>query len=302
MSYHHFISDHRSQLELTAREGFHSMVQRLGAVEASLDALIGLYQASEEFDPGLFAPFSQTLIQDFPFLKSIHFLSYVDDDDLYEFIAEMQDAGFSQFEMHRLRNPDAPVAWQSSYLVTSFVEPFTPKTARFMGAEWTAPGCLNDIPETLIASGKSEMIKAPKLFGPSPHFLLMHPTYFGRTTPGNSVEREQQVSGFFLIVIDNDELISSAIRRQSDHDHIQFAMSISNSRQVDGPTLVEENGFLIINEQIEIGESKIVLTTSSPLSVSANDRHTMLMVRSLTALLCLVLSICFVSRSRIREN
>lgn len=302
MSYDRFMSSQQSQLEHTAREGFQSLVQHLGAVEASLDALIGLYQASDEMDPGLFTPFSETLLQDFPFLKSIHYLSYLSDDELDEFIVDMQETGFTQFEIHRLRNPDTAVDWQPFYLVTSFVEPFTPTTARFMGAEWSAPGCLNDIPDIAAASGQSEMIKAPRFFGDTTHFLLIKPTYFGRTISDDAIERRQQLSGFFLIVINNDELISSAIRRRGQSNAVNFELSISSKRSANGPTLDENDGIMKIHEQIKIGASQVELTTSSPISLAVEDQQVILVATSITAFLCLLLSVGIISRYRITQQ
>ena len=73
-------------------------------VEASLDALVGLYQASNEMDSALFTPFTQTILQQYPFIDSAQYLSYVSQLEKQEFIDEMREQGFSQFDIH---NPDS---------------------------------------------------------------------------------------------------------------------------------------------------------------------------------------------------
>ena len=67
--------------------------------QASVDALVGLYQASDEMDAALFTPFSEEILQNHRFIDSLQYLTYIAQDEKKLFIEEMHESGFSQFSI-----------------------------------------------------------------------------------------------------------------------------------------------------------------------------------------------------------
>jgi hypothetical protein len=58
-----------------------TIAQRLAVAQASLDALVGLYQASDEMDAALFTPFSEEILQNNRFIDSLQYLTYITRDE-----------------------------------------------------------------------------------------------------------------------------------------------------------------------------------------------------------------------------
>ena len=72
--------------EVQADAALQAMAQRMAVAEASLDALVGLYQASDDMDAALFTPFSEEILQDHPFIDSLQYLTYITRDEKQLFI------------------------------------------------------------------------------------------------------------------------------------------------------------------------------------------------------------------------
>ncbi|MDH3450521.1 MAG: hypothetical protein OEO18_20460, partial [Gammaproteobacteria bacterium] len=89
----------RARYEVQADVALHEIGQRLAIAQASMDALVGLYQASDEMDAALFTPFSEEILQDYRFIDSMQYLSYISRDEKQLFIEEMHESGFSQFSI-----------------------------------------------------------------------------------------------------------------------------------------------------------------------------------------------------------
>ena len=90
----------RERYELRADEASQAMAQRLAVAQASLDALVGLYQASDDMDAALFTPFSEEILRNHLFIDSLQYLSYITRNEKRAFIEEMHESGFSQFSVH----------------------------------------------------------------------------------------------------------------------------------------------------------------------------------------------------------
>src|SRR5210317_1303210 len=128
----------RAHYEVQADAVLQAIGQRLAVAQASMDALVGLYQASDEMDAALFTPFSEEILQDYHFIDSLQYLTYVTHDEKQPFIEEMHESGFSQFSVHSAARENAWPVDPDFYLVTSFVELLTPLSANLMGMDWLA--------------------------------------------------------------------------------------------------------------------------------------------------------------------
>ena len=106
-------SQQRARFEAQVGETLPLIVQRLAIAEASLNALVGLNQASDEMDAALFTPFSEQILQDYQFIDSLQYLTYFTPEEKQLVIEEMHESGFSQFSIKNttrktdgLRKPD----------------------------------------------------------------------------------------------------------------------------------------------------------------------------------------------------
>ncbi|TNF88002.1 MAG: EAL domain-containing protein [Gammaproteobacteria bacterium] len=180
--------------------------QRLVIAQASLDALVGLYQASDEMDAALFTPFSEEILQDYRFIDSLQYQTYITRGEKQQLIDEMHEAGFSQFSIKRSGVENAGLMDSDYYLVTSFLEPLTPSSANQMGMDWLASGKVEQAFLRAASENMSQLISAPRLLEKSRHLILLKPTYFGRSVQSDAADRFEQVSGMFAIVLDWDLL------------------------------------------------------------------------------------------------
>ena len=199
----------RARYEVQADAALQSIAQRLAVAQASMDAMVGLYQASDEMDAALFTPFSEELLQDYNFIDSMQYLTYITRDEKQEFIEEMHESGFSQFAIKSLAPGNSWPADPGYYLATSFLEPLTPSSANQMGLDWLANDTVERAFYRAVSENASQLITAPPGLGKSRQLVLLKPSYFGRSIEANPVARYEQVSGMFAILLDWDQLTIS---------------------------------------------------------------------------------------------
>ncbi len=204
------IHQQRDRYEARADASLRAIAQRLAVAQASLDALAGLYQASDEMDAALFTPFSEQILEDYGFIDSLQYLTYITREERPLFIEEMHEAGFSQFSIKQLAGSTAPNADAPAYLVTSFLEPLTPSSASLMGMDWLANPEVERAFYQAAGDNEGKLIIAPQGLDKSRHLVLLKPTYFGRSIETNASGRLEQVSGMFVILLDWDELTAYA--------------------------------------------------------------------------------------------
>ena len=201
-------SQQRARYEMQIDATLPAIAQRLAVVQASIDALVGLYQASDEMDAALFTPFSEEILQNYRFIDSLQYLTYITRDEKQLVIDEMHESGFSQFSIRSTSDKNAgPMDIDPNYyLVTSFLEPLTPSSASLMGMDWLANDKVEQAFFKAASENASQLITAPAILGKSRHLVLLKPTYFGRSVQTSAVDRFEQVSGMFVIVLDWDYL------------------------------------------------------------------------------------------------
>ena len=245
----------RERYEVQADESLHAIAQRLAVAQASLDALVGLYQASDEMDAALFTPFSEEILQNHRFIDSLQYLTYITRDEEQPFVEEMHESGFSQFSVHSLARENAWPVDPDFYLVTSFLEPLTPSSANLMGIDWLANDKVERAFYKAASQNASQLMTAPRGLGKSRHLVLLKPTYFGRSVQTNSADRFEQVSGMFVIILDWDQLTSFSQAEGASRLPVEFSM-LSEDGEVFGHH--EPGSTDVIESRIETGN--IVLT------------------------------------------
>ena len=229
--------------------------QRLAVAQASLNALMGLYQASDEMDAALFTPFSEELLQDYQYIDSLQYLTYITRDEKQLFIDEMRESGFSQFSIKSTARENAGLMDPDFYLVTSFLEPLTPSSANLMGMDWLANDKVERAFLKAASENASQLITAPAILGKSRHLVLLKPTYFGRSVQTNPADRFEQVSGMFVIVLDWDQLTHFSQTEGGSRFPVEFGLLTE-----DGETFVHHEQESIHDKMAEIETGNSVFT------------------------------------------
>ncbi|MCP4981069.1 MAG: EAL domain-containing protein [Gammaproteobacteria bacterium] len=245
-------SQQRARYEIQIDATQSAIIQRLTVAHASLDALVGLYQASDEMDAALFTPFSKEILQDYRFIDSLQYLTYITRDEKQLVIDEMHESGFSQFSIKSIAHENAGPTDPDYYLVTTFLEPLTPSSANLMGMDWLANNNVERAFSKAASENTSQLITAPAVLGKSRHLVLLKPTYFGRSVETNSVGRFEQASGMFAIVLDWDQLTHFSQTESSSRFPVEFSLLTE-----DGEIFVHHEQELIHehNSKIEAGNS-----------------------------------------------
>jgi len=248
----------RERYEVQAEAVLQAIAQRLVVAQASMNALVGLYQASDEMDAALFTPFSEEILRDYRFIDSLQYLTYITRHEKQLFIEEMHESGFSQFS---IKSPEREKSWPADpdyYLVTSFLEPLTPSSANLMGMDWLANDEVKRAFYRAASENASQLITPPQGLGKNRHLVLLKPTYFGRSIQSNSADRFEQVSGMFVIVLDWDQLTSFPQAEGGSDLTVEFSLLSE-----DGEVFSHHEAELtdVIETRIEAGN--IVLTVAA---------------------------------------
>ncbi|MCP4768352.1 MAG: EAL domain-containing protein [Gammaproteobacteria bacterium] len=250
-------SQQRARYEMQIDATLPAIAQRLAVVQASIDALVGLYQASDEMDAALFTPFSEEILQNYRFIDSLQYLTYITRDEKQLVIDEMHESGFSQFTIRSTSDKNAsPMDIDPNYyLVTSFIEPLTPSSANLMGMDWLANDNVERAFFKAASENASQLITAPAVLGKSRHLVLLKPTYFGRSIQTRAVDRFEQVSGMFVIVLDWDYLTHFL----DTEDYSQFPVEFSLLTE-DGEIFAHHEQDLIHKQKAEIKAGNTMFT------------------------------------------
>ncbi|TVO77784.1 EAL domain-containing protein [Sedimenticola selenatireducens] len=203
--------------------------QRLASADAALITLIGLSQATEELNSALLTPISEKLIERFPFITSISYLSLLTPPEIESFLAEMRNNGMPQFQLQPFGSHKAdtlPDCFTKKCLITTFIEPLEPKTARQIGMDWWSDQRFRTmIFEAVTTNGPALASSNSAIEFLNPHMML-RPTYFGNVTPRSLAERQEQLSGVFLLTIDYPALLEFKLEPMSE---LSYSLSIIDS-------------------------------------------------------------------------
>ncbi|MET0012342.1 MAG: EAL domain-containing protein [Sedimenticola sp.] len=182
--------------------------QRLASADGALTALVGMYQASEDLEYSLLTVLSEKLLDRYPFVTSIGYLSWLEEDEGPLFEREMHSLGLPQY---RIKAPQVDAGegpkngLYEHHLAVSFFEPMEPQTAHFLGQDWIVRQDVMNAFEKAVDSDGIGIAKFMDRGGSG--YALIRPTFFGLVTPETSEERNNQVSGAFVIMFNPHELL-----------------------------------------------------------------------------------------------
>ncbi|MCZ6872364.1 MAG: response regulator [bacterium] len=175
--------------------------QRLGRLEAVLVSLVGLHHASDELSQAQFTAFAQELLEAYPHIGSILFLSKTSKADLETFIQDMHNTGFVQFDVTELDANGAlrPVASRPSYLPVSSIEPLDPLSARFLGYDAASDLLLIPAIQSAVESGTVAASLPIDFLQMDRSLLLFKSVYQGRYAPKTPDERRALLFGVMVL-------------------------------------------------------------------------------------------------------
>ncbi len=198
-----------------AAHAYHERVsQSVAAAEAMLSTLSGLYQASGELNLAEMTFMSEGLRAEYPYVESIAYLSWIRPDELDAFEAQMRTQIAPQFRVRtpfNLDSSDSVVSPKDALLPLSFVEPLSPRTARYLGIDLMASPSAVPTIRRAAQSGTIQSLAADPVSSVDGAQLLLKATYFGHFAPADGSERLEQVSGLFALVINMQDLIKQAV-------------------------------------------------------------------------------------------
>ena len=187
------------------------LTQRLDSSDAVLTSLTGLYQASEELSSTELAALAQPLLNDYPFIATLSYLTWIPGSERSAFEESMRGAGLTSF---RVRDyPSTEVGFVESgereeYLPISFLEPLEPQRARFLGVDVLNEPAMARAARLAVGQGEMHGTVTKELSLGEPGYALMKATYFGHFAPETTEERRQQVSGVFLLLLDVQHMLN----------------------------------------------------------------------------------------------
>ncbi|MES9937841.1 MAG: EAL domain-containing protein [Sedimenticola sp.] len=183
--------------------------QRLASADGALTALVGMYQASEELHQSLLSVLSEKLLDRYPFITEIGYLAWLRGEERQLFEREMRAEGFPQFSIKPPVITDGTGKSNGLYdyhLAVSFLEPMEPETVHYLGQDWIVHQHVMDaFGEAVDSDGIGMAIMSDRA---GMDHVLLRPTYFGHVTPQESEERQNQVSGAFVLMFDPHELVN----------------------------------------------------------------------------------------------
>lgn len=203
-----------------------SVSQRLASADAALTTLIGLSQATDELNSALLTPISEKLLERFPFITSITYLSLLEPDEIDDFLIEMRKNGMPQFKIKpfgRDTTDSLPNCFEKRCLITTFIEPLEPKTAGLLGMDWWSETKFQYLVNQAVTTNGPELALSPADSQLPGTHMMLRPTYFGNITPPTLRERRQQLSGVFILSLDYSLLLNFKFGSTSD---VSYSLTI----------------------------------------------------------------------------
>ena len=177
-----------------------------------LNTLAGYYQSDDSLEMSGLASLSQSILDQNRLLHSIHYFNWVPADEKSSFEAEMRARGFLGF---RIRGSDGgsadgmPWLGRSGYLPATFMEPFTPQLATHLGTDFLQEvGDAEVLRKVVESAGPTPVTGIDGLGRPRHALIWAYATYNGFQVPATKVERREQFSGLFLVILDMEWLVA----------------------------------------------------------------------------------------------
>ena len=171
------------------------LAQRFSSAEAVLTSLVGLQQASDDFNKHQFGALSRELLTAYPFIRAISEIGVIPRDQRPEFEEAMQDEGFLNFTVNEgaINGSLSPAADRAFTKPIRLFEPFDPEFAGLIGFDVGSDPILANAVKRAVTTGEviaSDIIPLPGM--PTGFFRIQSllsrscRSDDGRSTPGTT--------------------------------------------------------------------------------------------------------------------
>ncbi|MCW8891483.1 MAG: diguanylate cyclase, partial [Sedimenticola sp.] len=281
-----------------------SVSQNLASADAALTTLTGLIQATDELNSALLTPISEKMLNRFPFITSIAYLSLLSPDEMDGLVAEMRSNGIPQFQVKPFGDQpstDTTPCVKSHCLITTFIEPLEPNTAKLLGMDWWSEKAFRQLINESVTTNGPELDRSPDHAGLPGAHLMLRPTYFGNVTPATLQERREQVSGVFLLTLDYASLLKFNFGQTTDYSYSLTIIGIGGKEREVFQAHNENSQRPALNslqqsQTFNLGTRRMRLTIQRVPDIAEMNPSSILFSMLITAILLYALSAAWINR------
>ncbi|CAN0443999.1 unnamed protein product, partial [Discosporangium mesarthrocarpum] len=188
--------------------------QRFGSAEAVLTSLVGLQQASDDFNKHQFGALSRELLTAYPYIRAITEIGVIPREQRQLFEQSMQDDGYLNFAVKQgvLNGVHTIAGDRSATKPIRLFEPFDPEFAGLIGFDIESDPTLADAVKRAVATGDVIASDTMPLSGMPTGFFAFKAYYLGHVAPTTALDRKEQLSGLAAVYLRPDQLLGGIVR------------------------------------------------------------------------------------------
>jgi len=202
---------YQSQSQINKRNNFSSNIvsneiqkslnKEIFEIEGTITSLSSFYHSSNNFNSSSFSSISSSLIKYYPSIEKIVYSQLIIKDDLNEFYKDMYNMGMLNYNIY-------PITTQKKVLPIVYIFPNSFRYSKYLGYNLFSN---QELVKTLRnASTSSDITYYPKeIINEKLNIInIVKASYFGILQPSTKIEMLNQTSGYFIISINLDTLMS----------------------------------------------------------------------------------------------
>jgi PAS domain S-box-containing protein len=187
--------------------------QRFGSAEAVLTSLVGLQQASDDFNKHQFGALSRELLTAYPYIRAIAEIGVIPREQRRVFEESMQDDGFLNFTVKEgeINGVHTTAADRTLTKPIRLFEPFDPEFAGLIGFDIESDPTLADAVKLAISTGNVIASDTIPISGMPAGFFAFKAYYLGHVAPTTALARKEQLSGLAAVYLRPDQLLAGIV-------------------------------------------------------------------------------------------
>lgn len=192
----------------------HNLARRFGSSEAVVTALVGLHQASDDFNKYEFEALGRELLAAYPFIRTISEIDVVPSDRRRGFEQSMQASGFLNFRITegQLGGDVISAGNRPVTMPIHLFEPLDPEYARLVGYDVLSDPALANAVNTAISTGEAVASEPVQIVDGIEGFFAFKAYYLGHVTPTTAAERRAQLGGMVGLFLEPKALLQGLMQ------------------------------------------------------------------------------------------
>tara|TARA_R110002110_G_scaffold9526_14_gene46803 strand:+ start:9091 stop:11397 length:2307 start_codon:yes stop_codon:yes gene_type:complete len=188
--------------------------QRFGSAEAVLTSLVGLQQASDDFNKHQFAALSRELLTAYPYIRAIAEIGVIPREQRSAFEESMQDDGYLNFSVKEgaLSGVHTAATDRDTTMPIRLFEPFDPEFAGLIGFDIESDPTLAIAVGQAITTGNAVATDSILLPDSPTGFFVFKAYFLGHVAPTNAEARNAQLSGLAALYLRPDQLLGGIVK------------------------------------------------------------------------------------------